>query len=182
MGSTKTPTNNSVSQSHLQETKCALERITLYSSSMTLFVFSVTCSQRRKKINLQHNGSSVGPNIVTDKSQSFPTFVEPLLLTAVLLCSQSYSHNSQFSPPNILLLLTKSGNKFESYQNIGKKSYFSHNAVTSGMDHDHCGGGKNTRNLLIKQLANHSRVIKNQPITAENTESRKDAYRVDLIA
>lgn len=49
MGSTKTPTNNSVSQSHLQETKCALERITLYSSSMTLFVFSVTCSQSRKK-------------------------------------------------------------------------------------------------------------------------------------
>lgn len=80
MGSTKTPTNNSVSQSHLQETKCALERITLYSSSMTLFVFSVTCSQSRKKINLQHNGSSVGPNIVTDKSQSFQHSLSPCSL------------------------------------------------------------------------------------------------------
>lgn len=80
MGSTKTPTNNSVSQSHLQETKCALERITLYSSSMTRFVFSVTCSQSRKKINLQHNGSSVGPNIVTDKSQSFQHSLSPCSL------------------------------------------------------------------------------------------------------
>lgn len=124
MGSTKTPTNNSVSQSHLQETKCALERITLYSSSMTLFVFSVTCSQIRKKKSICNTMVPVQDPISSLINQSFPTFVEPLLLTAVLLCSKSYSLYSQFSHPNILLLLTKSGNKFESYQNIGKKVIF----------------------------------------------------------